>query len=124
MQRLGAAGAGAVVDDVVGVMSWESPGVPSPCMLRPPVALLPESEEPDAATPASGAEVEVVEVVPLAVAPASESELVVVEKAFVGETAVDVVVFVVVVESLLWRVVPLVVVPELALTESVVVVGA
>lgn len=93
-------------------------------MLRPPVELLPESEEPDAATPANGIELDEVEMVPLPIAPASESELVVVEKAFVGETAVDVVVFVVVVESLLWRVVPLVVVPELTLTESVVVVGA
>jgi len=111
------------VDDVVGVMSWESPGVASPCMLRPPIELPPESEEPDAATPANGIELDEVEMVPLAIAPASERELVVVEKAFVGETAVDVVVFVVV-ESLLWRVVPLVVVPELTLTESVVVVGA
>jgi hypothetical protein len=93
-------------------------------MLRPPVALVPESEEPDAARPANGIELDEVEMVPLAIAPESESELVVVEKAFVGETAVEVVVFVVVVESLLWRVVPLVVVPELTLTESVVVVGA
>lgn len=69
-------------------------------MLRPPVALLPDVEERPAAIPASEVDVDDVEVVVLETAPASESD-VVVEEAFVGETAVDVVVFVVVVESLL-----------------------
>lgn len=70
-------------------------------MLRPPVALLPDVEERPAAIPASEVEVDDVEVVVLETAPASESDVVVVEEAFVGETVVDVVVFVVVVESLL-----------------------
>ena len=87
------------MDDVVGVMSWEGPGVASPCMLRPPVALLPESEERPAAIPASEVDVDDVEVVVLETAPASGSEVVVVEDAFVGATAVDVTA--VVVESLL-----------------------
>ena len=73
-------------------------------MLRPPAALRPDVDVPPAAAiPASEVEVDDVEVV-LEVAPASESDVVVVEDAFVGATAVGVVA--VVVESLLWRVAP------------------
>ena len=129
---LGADGGGDVVDVVVGVMSCDSPGiaVESPCNARPPplplfpAFPLPLPLPPGAATPANELEVGDDEVVPLEVAPASESELVAVEKAFVGVIVLDVVGLTVVVESLLCRVVLLVVVPELTVPESVDVVGA
>jgi hypothetical protein len=61
---------------------------------RPPEEeLVPDVDEPPAAIPASGTEVDNVEAVGLDTAPASGSEVVVVEDAFAGTTAV--VVFVV-----------------------------
>ena len=103
---LGVDGEGDVAD-VVGVMSCDSPGmaVASPCIPRPPLALFPEFPlplplPPGAATPANELEVGDEEVVPPEVAPASESELVAVEKALVGATEVEVVGFTVAVESL------------------------
>jgi len=104
---LGAGGGGGAAD-VVGVMSWDSPGidVASPCIPRPPpLALfpafpLPLPLPPGAATPANGLEVVDGADVPVEIAPVTESELVVVDEGFTGETAVDVVGFTVVVESL------------------------
>ena len=77
-------------------------------MPRPPEEPFPEVDEPPAAAiPASGAEVDNVEVVGLDTAPAIGSEVVVVEDAFAGATAIGVlVVAVLLVESLLWSVVP------------------
>ena len=100
---LGVDGGGDVVD-VVGVMSCDSPGiaVASPCIPRPPLTLFPEFPlplPPGAATPANGVEVVDGAVVLLERAPASESELVAVEKALVGATEVEVVGFAVAVES-------------------------
>ena len=70
-------------------------------MLRPPTAPLPDVDEPAAAIPASGVEVEDGEVVGLDRTPAS-GEVVVVEDAFAGATPVEVFWFTgVVVESLL-----------------------
>lgn len=76
-------------------------------MLRPPIAPLPDVDEPAAAIPASGLEVDDVEVVGLDRALASGSEVVVVEDAFAGATAIGVLgITAVMAESLLWSVVP------------------
>jgi len=98
---LGVDGGGDVVD-VVGVMSCDSSGIAVArlCIPRPPLALFPDLPlPPGAASPARGVEVVDGTVVPLEVAPASESELVAVEKALVGAIAVEVVGVTVVVES-------------------------
>src|SRR5262249_22693521 len=106
---LGVDGGGDVVD-VVGVMSCDSSGiaVARPCIPRPPplglVPAYPLPLPPGAATPANGVEVVDGAVVPLEMAPASESELVAVEEAFTGANVVGVVEFTVLVE--LWSAVP------------------
>jgi len=70
-------------------------------MLRPPAAPLPDVDEPAVAIPASGVEVDDVEVVGLDMTPAS-GEVVVVEEAFAGATPIEVFWFTgIVVESLL-----------------------
>src|SRR5262249_48408641 len=117
------------VVDVVGVMSCDSPGiaVASPCIPRPPLALLPEFPlplplPPGAATPANGVEVVDGAVVPLEMAPESESELVAVEEAFTGANVVDVGELTVLVE--LWSVVPSAGVAEFETVAPDVVLGA
>jgi hypothetical protein len=113
-------GVDVVVDvtvDVVGVSSWVSPGMDEDnfCMPRPLVELPPEMDEPAAAMPDNGDEVEeVVVVVGLERAPASERELVVV--------VVEVLVGVLVLDVVPVRVVPLLVLVVVEL--STVVVGA
>jgi hypothetical protein len=90
-------GVDVVVDvtvDVVGVSSWVSPGMDEDnfCMPRPLVELPPEMDEPAAAMPDNGDEVEDVVVVGLERAPASDSELVVVVvEVLVGVLVLDVV---------------------------------
>jgi len=123
---LGVDGGGDVVD-VVGVMSCDSPGiaVARPCIPRPPLALFPDFPlplPPGAATPANGVEVVDGAVVPLEMAPASESELVAVEEAFTGAKVVGVVELTVVVE--LWSVVLSAGVAELETVVPDVVLGA
>ena len=123
---LGVDGGGDVVD-VVGVMSCESSGIAVArlCIPRPPLALFPDFPlplPPGAATPANGVEVVDGAVVPLEMAPASESELVAVEEAFTGAKVVGVVELTVVVE--LWSVVLSAGVAELETVVPDVVLGA